>query len=176
MSWRELTAGLAGLALSVSPAFAADLQARMQRATENGPGESVGTVTIVGSPSGAQFKTDLHGLPPGPHGFHVHENGSCAPSNVNGQVTPAGAAGGHFDPAHTGHHEGPMKEGHLGDLPVLTVAQNGTARETLTAPRIKDDQALKGHALVIHVGGDNYSDEPLPLGGGGARIACGVIE
>ena len=28
---------------------------------------------------------------------------------------------------------------------------------------------------MIHVGGDNYSDMPLPLGGGGARIACGVI-
>ncbi|MBF9200908.1 superoxide dismutase, partial [Acinetobacter baumannii] len=24
--------------------------------------------------------------------------------------------------------------------------------------------------------GDNYSDSPLPLGGGGARIACGVIK
>ena len=176
MSWRELAACLAGMTFSVSPAFAADVQVQIQRATANGPGESVGTVTIVGSPSGAQFKTDLHGLPPGPHGFHVHENGSCAPSDVNGQVTPAGAAGGHLDPAHTGHHEGPMKEGHLGDLPVLTVAQNGTARETLTAPRIKDDQALKGRSLVIHVGGDNYSDQPLPLGGGGARIACGVIE
>jgi Cu-Zn family superoxide dismutase len=44
------------------------------------------------------------------------------------------------------------------------------------APRIKDIQALKGHALMIHAGGDNYSDQPKPLGGGGARIACGVIE
>jgi len=24
--------------------------------------------------------------------------------------------------------------------------------------------------------GENYSDEPKPLGGGGARFACGVIE
>jgi Cu-Zn family superoxide dismutase len=29
---------------------------------------------------------------------------------------------------------------------------------------------------MIHEGGDNYSDEPAPLGGGGARIACGVID
>ena len=28
---------------------------------------------------------------------------------------------------------------------------------------------------MIHSGGDNYSDEPK-LGGGGARVACGVIE
>jgi len=25
------------------------------------------------------------------------------------------------------------------------------------------------------VGGDNMSDQPKPLGGGGARYACGVI-
>lgn len=167
-----------GLALPVfggSAAVAAELHAGMRQATANGPGESVGTVTVAGSPNGAEFKVDLHGLPPGPHGFHVHENGSCAPSNANGQATPAGAAGGHMDPGHTGHHEGPTKEGHLGDLPVLTVGQNGAAQETLAAPRIKDIQALKGHALMIHAGGDNYSDDP-PLGGGGARIACGVIE
>jgi Cu-Zn family superoxide dismutase len=28
---------------------------------------------------------------------------------------------------------------------------------------------------MIHAGGDNYADQPAPLGGGGARIACGVI-
>ena len=35
---------------------------------------------------------------------------------------------------------------------------------------------LAGKALMIHAGGDNYSDEPKPLGGGGARVACGVIR
>ena len=35
---------------------------------------------------------------------------------------------------------------------------------------------VKGHSIMIHVGGDNYSDQPAPLGGGGARIACGVVE
>ena len=66
--------------------------------------------------------------------------------------------------------------GHLGDLPVLQVAANGTATETLTAPRITDVGALRGKALMIHAGGDNYSDQPAPLGGGGARIACGVLQ
>ena len=28
---------------------------------------------------------------------------------------------------------------------------------------------------MVHAGGDNYSDMPVPLGGGGARVACGVI-
>ena len=33
---------------------------------------------------------------------------------------------------------------------------------------------LKGKALIVHAGGDTYRDEP-PLGGGGARVACGVV-
>lgn len=167
--------GLASLVLAITPTLAADLHAQMRQATANGPGEAVGAVTITSSPQGAVFKPELHGLPPGQHGFHVHENGSCAPSTANGQVTPAGAAGGHWDPEHTGHHEGPGKPGHLGDLPFLNVGPNGAATETVVAPRIKDVQALKGHALMVHAGGDTYSDEPA-LGGGGARIACGVVE
>ena len=102
---------------------------------------------------------------------------SCAPGpDKTGKVIPAGAAGGHMDPAMTGKHEGPQGMGHLGDLPVLTVAANGTAQETLTAPHIVSVAALKGHALMIHAGGDTYSDTTAPLGGGGARIACGLIQ
>lgn len=157
-------------------ASAADMRAQMRLATPNGPGESIGTVTVSQGAQGAVFKTDLTGLPPGPHGFHLHENGSCEPSTANGQAVPAGAAGGHFDPAHSGHHEGPEHAGHLGDLPVLTANASGMAAETLAAPRITDLQAIKGHALMIHAGGDNYADAPSPLGGGGARIACGVLE
>jgi Cu-Zn family superoxide dismutase len=39
--------------------------------------------------------------------------------------------------------------------------------------KVKD---LTGHSLMIHAGGDNFSDEPAALGGGGARVACGMIE
>lgn len=165
---------LAGAGLHA--ASAADMRAEMRLATPSGPGESIGTVTVSQGAQGVMFKTDLKGLPPGPHGFHLHENGTCEPSTANGQVVPAGAAGGHLDPAHSGHHEGPEHAGHLGDLPVLTADASGVAAETLAAPRITDLQAIKGHALMIHAGGDNYADAPLPLGGGGARFACGVLE
>jgi Cu-Zn family superoxide dismutase len=63
----------------------------------------------------------------------------------------------------------------MGDLPVLEVAADGTAQLTLTAPRLTVPDA-RGRALMIHAGGDNYSDQPEPLGGGGPRIACGVID
>ena len=110
-----------------------------------------------------------------PHGFHVHENANCGPTYLNGVRIPAGAAGGHLDPDETGSHEGPTGQGHLGDLPVVDVAADGTANQTLTAPRIKDIKVLKGHALIIHIGGDNYSDTPSLGGGGGGRFACGLI-
>jgi Cu-Zn family superoxide dismutase len=29
---------------------------------------------------------------------------------------------------------------------------------------------------MVHVGGDNYSDTPAPLGGGGGRLVCGVVK
>lgn len=165
-----------GIVLAARCAWAADLHANMALATPAGPGASVGTITVSETPQGVVFKTDLKGLPPGPHGFHVHEGTSCQPSTANNQPVPAGAAGGHLDPGHTAKHLGPSGEGHLGDLPVLNVAADGTAKESLTAPRIKSLDAIRGRALMIHAGGDNYSDEPAPLGGGGARIACGILE
>jgi Cu-Zn family superoxide dismutase len=178
MSYRQRLATWAGVvAVAIAPAALANsLHADMRFATPGGPGEPIGTVTILDSFAGARIVVDLHGLPPGAHGFHVHVNGSCAPGPVNGVIEPAGAAGSHFDPEHNAAHMGPMGFGHLGDLPVLTVANDGTAHETLIAPRVHDVLGLRGHSLIIHAGGDNYSDDPKPLGGGGGRIACGVLS
>ena len=50
----------------------------------------------------------------------------------------------------------------------------GAANAKLTVPGLKLAD-VRGKALMIHEGGDNYSDTPKPNGGGGARIACGVI-
>ncbi len=159
-----------------APAFAADPAATINKVSADGVGDAIGTVTVAMSPSGAVFNLDLKGLPPGTHGMHVHDNGACGPAVANGNPVAAGAAGGHWDSGHTGKHAGPMGEGHSGDLPPLEVAADGSAAKSVTAPRIKDLEAVRGHALVIHAGGDNFSDQPAPLGGGGARIACGVIK
>ena len=171
----SLCAIMMTMALAV-PTRAAEPVVRMQKLTPEGSGETLGTVAISDSNAGVVLKLALRGLPPGPHGFHVHMNASCGPTVLNGVTVPGGAAGGHLDPGHTEKHEGPEGEGHLGDLPVLDVEANGTAMQALTAPRIKDASMLRGHALMIHMGGDNYKDTPSPLGGGGGRLACGVIE
>lgn len=48
--------------------------------------------------------------------------------------------------------------------------------DAVIAPRLKSLDQVKDKALMIHVGGDNMSDQPKPLGGGGERYACGVIK
>lgn len=168
-----------GLILAIAAggvAGAATVSASMALATPTGPGASVGTVTLTDTPDGVELSLDLHGLPPGEHGFHIHQNPSCAPATAaDGKITPAGGAGGHFDPAATKTHMGPMGDGHLGDLPRVTIATDGTATGTLAAPNIHSTAEISGHALMLHAGGDNYADAPAPLGGGGARLACGVI-
>jgi Cu-Zn family superoxide dismutase len=165
------------LALGLAGAVkAADLTVTMHKIDMSGTGEAIGTVTISDGSDGAVFTTDLKGLPAGQHGFHIHANADCGPGpNDQCQVVAGGAAGDHWDPEGTKQHRGPQGGGHLGDLPALTVAADGTAKERLTAPRITDLERLKGHALMIHAGGDTYADQPQPLGGGGGRVACGII-
>jgi Cu-Zn family superoxide dismutase len=143
--------------------------------TADGVGAPVGTVTLADSPAGLVLTPALTGLPPGVHGFHLHTNPSCAPQpQADGKATPGMAAGGHYDPQGTGKHLGPAGSGHLGDLPDLTVAADGSAKTPVTAAHVKLAD-VAGRSLMIHAGGDNYSDDPKPAGGGGLRIACGVI-
>lgn len=147
---------------------AATIQVNMYRTTTQGQGPSVGSIILTDTRYGLLIIPNLTDLPPGIHGFHVHEHPSC---DHHGED-----AGGHLDPKQTGNHLGPYSnKGHLGDLPALTVNDKGVANLPILAPRLKV-RNLKNHALMIHAGGDNYSDIPEKLGGGGARIACGVIQ
>ena len=89
-------------------------------------------------------------------------------------TVPAFAAGGHLDPQGTKKHGEPWGDGHLGDLPPLHVGVDGNATAPVLGPRLKLAD-VKNRSLMVHAGGDNHADHPAPLGGGGARMACGVI-
>lgn len=140
-----------------------------------GTGASVGTITITQTPYGLVFTPALKDLPPGLHGFHVHQNPSCAPKEKDGKMVAALAAGGHLDLTGSNKHGEPWGDGHLGDLPPLYVAADGTASQPVLAPRLKPEHML-GRSLMLHIGGDNHADHPVMLGGGGARMACGVVQ
>jgi Cu-Zn family superoxide dismutase len=165
---------LAVLGLTALPAWA-DLAVDVRVVSTDGVGDSIGTVTFSDSEQGLVIKPDFKQLTPGAHGFHIHQNPSCEPNEKDGKKVAAGAAGGHYDPASSGKHEGPEGHGHHGDLPALLVNDAGVANQAIVAPRLKLAD-VKGRSIMVHEGGDNYSDHPKPLGGGGGRIACGVIQ
>jgi Cu-Zn family superoxide dismutase len=150
-------------------------KATMNLITPDGVGKSIGTIIVKESKDGVTIEPKLKDLPPGEHGFHIHENGSCEPADKDGKKTAGQSAGGHFDPDATKAHKGPGGGGHKGDLPKLVVSDKGEAKEKLEVKGLKLSD-LQGKALMIHAGGDNYSDAPKPLGGGGERIACGVVK
>lgn len=163
------------LLLASTLSLAAEVSVTLNHVSETGVGASVGTVRIVETPHGLVFYPQLSGLPAGLHGFHVHEKPSCAPAESDGKKVAAGAAGGHLDPAGSKKHGEPWGDGHLGDLPALFVAADGSASNPVLAPRLKSLLDIRSRALMLHAGGDNHADHPAPLGGGGARVVCGVI-
>jgi superoxide dismutase, Cu-Zn family len=167
---------LAGILALVSTNVAAEkLTVTIHLVSEAGVGKQIGTVVAEDTKYGLLLTPNLSGVPAGVHGFHMHEHPTCAPGEKDGKMTAAHTAGAHYDPAKAGKHLGPYAEGHLGDLPALSVGADGKSTLAVLAPRLKTSD-LKGRTLMIHAGGDNYSDSPEPLGGGAGRIACGAIK
>lgn len=163
---RKLILGLSVLWLPI--ALANTTEIKMYETAKMGQGKFIGTVTATDTKYGLMLKTNLTNLTPGQHGFHVHADPNCGNMGAD--------AGGHLDPSKTNKHLGPYTDqGHLGDLPALCVDQQGNSKTTLMVPRLTV-ALIQGHSLMVHSGGDNYSDTPKPLGGGGARFACGVIQ
>lgn len=158
---------VAALCMSVS-LYAQSITVELFHTNNGHQNASIGTVKLEDSYFGMLITPNLHGLTPGLHGFHVHINPDCGNHGLN--------AGGHLDPMKTGKHLGPYNiNGHLGDLPALYVNDKGQAIHPVLAPRLRVKQVF-GHSLMVHEGGDNYADTPESLGGGGARIACGVVK
>lgn len=132
-------------------------------------GKSVGTATLIAGPHGLLMTGNFDGLPPGEHGFHIHETGACTPDFA--------AAGDHLNPF--GHEHGYLVESgfHAGDMPNIVTDDDGAAIvQSFDTQLVGDVSNIlfdeDGSALVIHAGPDNYIDKDSA----GDRIACGVIE
>jgi superoxide dismutase, Cu-Zn family len=164
---------LALAALFAAPALAQDEMAKAKAVMKGVDGAELGTVTFTETPAGVLILAELTGLPPGVHGFHLHETGSCEPD--------FGAAGGHFNPSGAEHGFFTVGGPHAGDMPNIHVPDSGaltieilmpsvTLKEGAPATLFDDD----GTSLVIHAGADDYKSPPS--GKSGDRIACGVVE
>ena len=160
------------LALSAVVAAQQQVEVDINKISSGGVGEKVGTVTVSEQSAGVKFQVSVKGLPSGQRGFHVHEKGDCGPGLKDGQMQAGIAAGDHFDPEGHKSHKGPQGKGHKGDLPLLQ-SNVETINQAVTAPRLKLAD-VRGRSLMIHEGGDNYSDQP-ENGGGKGRVACGVV-
>ena len=171
-SMRILTLSSTALLLATGVAIAQQLTVDINRITDGGVGDKIGTIVVSEGKGGVSFKVSVTGLPKTERGFHVHEKGDCGPAMKDGKMTAGQAAGPHFDPEAKKSHKGPKGAGHKGDLPLLKGTEKGIS-QTVTAPRLKLAD-VQGRALVIHEGGDNYSDNP-ENGGGKGRVAYGVI-
>lgn len=153
---------------------------QMHMVDEKGVGSGIGQIAVTYSKYGVVFTPALKGLPPGLHGFHLHQNPSCDPKEKDGKRVAALGAGGHYDPNEAKRHDAPWGDGHLGDLPALFVDAEGNANHPVLAPRLKTAD-LTNRSLMVHVGGDNYTTtwaatHHADHAAGTVRMACGVIK
>ncbi len=157
---------------------AKDNSGSMKVEMKNAKGERVGTATL--SPTvqvtrmrskwlggkGVDIKLDLHDLPPGGHGIHLHRDPVCEPPDFQ-------SAGGHMDPYGKQHGLKNADGPHAGDMENIIVDKNGKFKGTVEAKYVSMEQLKAGRALVIHANADDQMTDPA--GNSGARIACGVI-
>ena len=139
-------------------------------------GESIGQAEFIQAESGTLIRLNLEGLPPGPKAIHIHAMGTCD-DHCDGFM----ASGGHLNPDGRKHGllnpEGPD----AGDLPNFFVHDSGMAWAEFYTTAASLDGSFgatildgDGAAIVIHENPDDHFSQPI--GGAGARIACGVIQ
>ena len=138
---------------------------------------SIGEARLTEGPNGVLIDLELDGLPPGFKAIHIHDTGTCDDHHDGFQ-----ASGGHLNP--DGRQHGLMNpEGpDAGDFPNIYVHDDGRVYAQLFTPYASLGGAggrawildESGAALVIHENPDDHYTQPI--GGAGARIACGVVE
>ena len=168
MKLRTIAVATMGIVCAATLAVAQQMSAKAELKPTAG-NSAAGTVTFTQKGDKVSVVANLSGLPPGPHGFHVHEKGDCS--------APDGAsAGGHFNPTGKAHGDPAAAEHHAGDMPHLVADSSGNAtlNADLSPMSIGGANDIVGKSVVVHKDPDDFKSQPA--GNSGARIACGVIS
>lgn len=123
---------------------------------------------------GVAVKTVFTRLPPGPHGFHIHEAGD---------LRGAGCAGAcaHFQKGRKQRHGGApgCRVRHTGDLGNVGLTRKRRIfrrRYTLKGVKVQD---LWGRSLIVHADRDDLGkgshEDSGTTGHSGKRIACAIF-
>ena len=160
--------------LVAAPPAAAALKAKAIARLSSLEGKPVGTVTFDAVNRSVLVTFDLHDLPPGPHGVHLHTAANC---DAKTGFTSAG-------PILTlvpGKQHGYLAEGgpEAGDLPNQFAGADGHLHASTLASGFSIGNGKRsifdkdGVAIILDARGDDYRTQPL--GNAGDRIACGVV-
>jgi Cu-Zn family superoxide dismutase len=127
-----------------------------------------GKVTFTETAGGVEVVADLTGLPPGEHGFHVHQFGDCS-------MADGICAGGHFNPTNMPHGGPDDAQRHVGDLGNVTADASGNAhyQRVDKVIRLNGPHSVIGLSIIVHADPDDLTSQPT--GNAGARVGCGVI-
>jgi Cu-Zn family superoxide dismutase len=128
-----------------------------------------GIVTFTEEADGVRVQADIAGLPPGKHGFHVHEFGDCSAPDL-------ASAGAHFNPTNKPHAGPDSAARHVGDMGNVDADASGAAKLNYVDHEISltnDQRSVIGRSVVVHAKADDLKSQPA--GDSGARVACGVI-
>jgi Cu-Zn family superoxide dismutase len=161
----------AAVALLLGLPFATPALAESEVPFIDRSGDEIGTATLTDTPNGVLINVLLRGLPPNQWvALHIHETGDCDPKSE------FKSAGGHYNPTNAEHGYVNEKGPHAGDLPNQYANIDGSLHAEAIAPMVslEGKTPIKGKALVIHAGKDDYKSQPA--GNAGGRIACAVIK
>ena len=163
-----LSNALFAVVLMASPVFAAKGIALIT-ATQQGSNVN-GQAALNETPTGLEIEVKVANVPPGKHGFHIHEKGDCSEEGK--------AAGGHYNPDGVVHGlvtKDGLGHAHAGDFGNIEVGPDGTGVLKLVIPGLTltgEKYNVEGKAVILHEKADDFGQ---PTGNAGARIGCGVI-
>jgi Cu-Zn family superoxide dismutase len=116
-----------------------------------------------------EVRVQINNVPPGVHGFHIHEVGDCGDNGNN--------AKGHFNPTMMPHGSPDATSHHAGDFGNVTANANREVSTTFTTRSISlnpGPTSAIGRAVILHANPDDMVTQPT--GNAGGRIACGIVQ